>query len=74
MQKAELMELLMELARKDQVKGTKLSDHPCVVAMRAIDRTFDDINFLLKIARGATYLTKENRGQFLIKLTYNPDF
>ena len=54
MQKARLMKLLLEIARDNQIKGTRLDDHPCVVAAKALDRCFDDINFLLKIARGNT--------------------
>ena len=36
----ELNEILVELAEKDSASGTALYHHPCMVAIRAIDKAF----------------------------------
>lgn len=43
MNKKELIELLEELAQKDLIEGKDIFDHPCTVAVRAINKAFDDI-------------------------------
>ena len=36
----ELTDILVEIADKDSAEGTALFDHPCIVAIRAIDAAF----------------------------------
>lgn len=40
MKKNELCELLSEIAENDLAEGTDIYDHPCIVAIRAIDRGY----------------------------------
>jgi len=36
----ELTDILVDLADKDSAEGTALFDHPCMIAVRAIDAAF----------------------------------
>lgn len=67
----ELKELLTEIAEKDLDEGADILDHPCTVAVRAIDRMIEDISTLKEIApkrKGS------KRVQMLAGLRYNPSF
>ena len=69
MNKQELIELLEKVAEYDLEEGSELRDHPCSVAIRAINQCFDDIKTLKAVA-------PKNRGskkvQMLTGLNYNP--
>ena len=72
MNKIELIEVLTGLANKDLAKDSSIDDHPCMVAVRAIDQCFDDIGALKDIVEGRT-TGKSKRCQVLVKTpTYNP--
>lgn len=71
MNKTELNEALADIAKKDLSDGADILDHPCAVAIRAINKAFEDIEILRKIApkkRGS------KRVQMLTGLTYDPDW
>lgn len=51
MNREELTSLLSDLAENDLVQGADIYDHPCTVAIRAIDKCFDDIKSLRPSAR-----------------------
>lgn len=71
MNKSELVELLETMAKKDLTDGADISDHPCSVAIRAINQSFDDIEFLKRIISGAA--NKQSKRAYTIRgLTYNP--
>lgn len=73
MNKNELKEILNELAEKDLQDGADIHDHPCQVAIRAIDQCFDDINSLKSIINTG-YGEKSKRMQSILKITYNPEW
>lgn len=71
MNKKQLIDLLAEIAEKDLVQGCDIEDHPCCIAIRAIDQCFRDIETLRKIApkkKGG------KRVQMLTGLGYNPSW
>ena len=52
MNKEELIDLLGEIAEKDLSDGSELSDHPCSLAIRTINKCISDISHLKKIIKG----------------------
>lgn len=48
----DLKELLLEMAIEDLYDDADLNDHPCVVAIRAINGLYDDATFLVRVANG----------------------
>ena len=65
----ELTDLLEHIAEKDLEAGADLFDHPCSVAVRAINKAFNDIELLRLIApkkKGSKSI------QMLTGLRYNP--
>lgn len=69
MNKAELIELLDQIAERDLEDGADIFYHPCTVAVRAINRAFEDIKILQSIAprkRGSKQV------QMLTGLSYDP--
>lgn len=73
MKKTKLKELLFDIAGKDLVEGANLIDHPCIVAAKAIDQCFDDIDYLKQILNNKQTI-RAKRAVHLIKLNYNPDY
>lgn len=71
MNKAELTELLLEIAEKDTTGGHNIQDHPCSVAVRALDACFEDIRFLQRIANEKVH-GKSKRAKMLLGLNYEP--
>jgi len=55
MKKKELIELLSQLATEDLAEDCKLEDHPCSVAIRAIEQCFEDIDSLRGYIEGSGY-------------------
>jgi hypothetical protein len=72
MQKDDLVELLKSIAEKDTNEGHDVYDHPCSVAIRAIDKCFDDINSLRKVEPKDCQFSKKMTT--LVKLEYNPSW
>lgn len=69
MNKSELVDLLCQIAEKDLANDADLRDHPCMVAIRAINTAFDDIELLRSVApkkKGS------KRMQMLTSTLYNP--
>jgi len=66
----ELTEVLKELAESDLSDDADIKDHPCSVAVRAIEQCVSDINFLKRMNRGEVAASK--RAKMLIGLNYNP--
>jgi hypothetical protein len=52
-----LKETLAELAEKDLSDGSNLYDHPCSIAIRAIESYAENINYLRSI------ITRKNSGK-----------
>ena len=73
MNKDELISLLSEIAKEDTVESADEYDHPCSVAVRALDKCFDDITFLKRVANNVAHI-KSKRAQMLLKLNYNPEW
>ena len=73
MNKKELCDLLTEIAERDLVEGSELSDHPCFVAVRAIESCFADIDFLKAIATGIV-TDKSKAARMILGLRYNPNW
>ena len=71
MNRPELTELLEKVAEYDLEEGSKLRDHPCSVAIRALDKCFDDINALRSVAPKKQ---GSERIQMLTGLSYNPSW
>lgn len=46
MNKTELIELLESIAAGDTADDANIADHPCSVAVRALNQCFEDINTL----------------------------
>jgi hypothetical protein len=67
----ELTEVLKELAESDLSDDADIADHPCSVAVRAIEQCVSDINLLKRVERGEAH--KSKRVQMLIGLNYNPE-
>lgn len=73
MNKTELTDLLLMIAQEDITEGVDIYDHPCLVAIRALDKCFEDIAFLKRIANNVSNI-KSKRAQMLLKLRYNPEW
>lgn len=69
----ELKALLIELAEKDLSDDSKLEDHPCCVAIRAIESYKSDADFLREIALGRKIKTSK-RAEILLKMGCNNNF
>lgn len=72
MNREELFHLLGELAEKDLAPDSDIFDHPCSVAIRAINKAFDDVNTLRGVAHKSMEHSKKVK--MLIGLPYNPDW
>ena len=69
MNREELNDLLEQVAANDLAEGADIFDHPCSVAIRAINQAFEDIEKLRKVAprrKGSKAI------QMLTGLRYNP--
>jgi len=73
MNKIELVELLAGIAQKDLIAGEDIADHPCSVAIRAIEQSFVDVKFLKKIVKG-TANPRSKRATLLLGLSYSPEW
>lgn len=73
MNKEELTTLLEELAIGDLADGANLDDHPCSVAIRALDQCFDDLNYMKQMVIGTQH-KRSKRARRLILNTYNPSW
>lgn len=71
MNKAELIELLNELAEKDLEEGADIYNHPCSIAVRALAQCFDDIKTLQTAFRGQEK-NMSKKTQVLMRLNYDP--
>jgi hypothetical protein len=69
MDRIELVSQLEELAKQDLTDGADIFDHPCTVAIRAINKAFNDIE-MLKV--GAPKRKGSKAMQVLTGLKYNP--
>jgi hypothetical protein len=70
MKKAELISLLAGIAEGDLVEGEDIYDHPCTVAIRALNNCFDDIKLLQQIANKQIH-GKSKKCQTLLGLNYS---
>ena len=73
MNKEQLVELLKEVAKNDLSDGMDIFDHPCTVAIRAINQSFDDIECLKRVALDKSN-AKSKKVMMLLKLNYNPNY
>ena len=71
MNRKNLSELLMELAKSDLEEGIDISTHPCALAVRMIDQCFEDVSALREVVRDH-HGTHSKKIEHLIRLTYNP--
>ena len=71
MNRKELIQLLQEVALYDRADGSNIYDHPCSVAIRAINEAFEDIETLRKIAPRRVGSKKV---QMLTGLSYDPSW
>ena len=76
MNKQDLTELLEDIAKSDLSDGADIFDHPCSVAVRAIDQCFSDVQVLRKVFNGAVKNKSpySKRVQILAGLSYEPSF
>jgi len=73
MNKEELVYFLEEIAKEDLVNGADVYDHPCSVAIRALNQCFDDVTHLSKVVRG-DLMGHSKRTKTLVGLSYNPSW
>ena len=73
MTKDELQDQLRTLAGSDLSDGADIHDHPCVVASRAIDQCFEDVNFLKDMVRRPE-LARSKKGRMITGLSYSPSW
>ena len=69
MNRQELKCLLECIAEEDVSQGSNIGDHPCPVAIMAIDKAFDEVNILRKLIPNGSYSKKVN---MIIGLNYDP--
>ena len=67
----ELKAVLEEIAILDLADGSDIQDHPCSVAIRALDQCFDDVNTLRRMCAGNVN-NKSKNVQVLVKMNYEP--
>lgn len=70
MKKDELIELLSNLASEDLAEGGKLEDHPCIVACKALNECFEDIEGRNRIIERFYKINGESK----IYDPYNPEW
>jgi len=73
MDRENLVKLLSEMAAEDLESGADIFDHPCSIAVRAIEKSFEDINVLLRVIRSDT-MGRSKKVQMLIGLPYDPEW
>lgn len=73
MNRNELTELLQKMADRDLVEGADIADHPCSIAIRALDQCFDDVDTLRSVV-GNNARGKSKRVQVLVGLNYDPSW
>lgn len=73
MNREELIDLLKKMAVNDLEDGSDIFDHPCTVAARAINKSFEDVNTLCRVIRCDTMGHSKNV-KMLIGLPYNPEW
>ena len=73
MDKKDLIELLEQVAKEDLVEGKDIFDHPCTVAVRAINQCFEDIEYLQDVATGHKN-AKCKKAVLLVQTKYNPEW
>jgi hypothetical protein len=73
MDKQALTTLLEELAIDDLAEGADLRDHPCSVAIRALDQCFDDLNYMKLLVRGVQN-KRSKKARTMIVNTYDPSW
>lgn len=72
MNREELVIVLTGMAKADLADDSDLYDHPCSVAIRALDKCFDDINTLrMQVER---HSSQSKKVQHLVGLRYNPEW
>jgi hypothetical protein len=71
MNKADLKDLLQAIAENDLADGCSIYDHPCAIAIRAIDRCFSDIERLQVLVKEKP---KCKRDIVLVSARYNPEW
>ncbi len=67
----ELKELLEGIASEDLSDGSDLHDHPCTVAIRALDQCYEDIGILRRAFKNKQHSKKV---QVLLGLSYGPSY
>ena len=73
MNREELKEILSVIAARDLSDGYDIYDHPCTVAIRAIDQCFDDIDTLKGIVKRSSS-NYSKKIQVLVKSSYKPSW
>jgi len=73
MNRAELIDLLWDIAVEDTVDYADIQDHPCSVAIRALDRCFEDVNLLKRVVSKEVH-GKSKKCQILLGLNYDPEW
>lgn len=71
MYKNELIVALKDLAKKDLTDESNIFDHPCSVAVRALDQAYYDIEELRSLAKSGRYC---KRHKVLVETPYNPQW
>lgn len=75
MNKQELVELLERLAMNDLDSDADIYDHPCSVAIRAINDCFSDIESLQRMCRAYKIDRRGSKKmQHLMSLNYDPQW
>jgi len=69
--KTDLKELLQAIAENDLADGCSIDDHPCAVAVRAIDGCFSDIERLQVLVKEKP---KCKRDIVLVNAPYSPEW
>lgn len=69
----QLKGLLESLASNDLSDDSSIDDHPCMVAVRALDQSFEDIEILRRVIINNPQ-ARSKKVTTLIKLNYDPSW
>lgn len=69
----EIKSLLGEIAKNDLNEGSDIYDHPCSVAIRALDGCLEDIGHLKDIILGRT-IVNSKKSTVLVQMPYRPTY
>lgn len=68
-----LTDRLEALAALDLAEGADVHDHPCSVAIRALNQCFEDIEYLKRVVKNPK-ISKSRKAWKILGLSYDPEW